>query len=84
MAKSAPNPGRTGTNGVNPGHRREALGGLCAEDPRGPERERERERERDLLGNNVHDGGVQGTRERESFIRTNRHNGGTMFSFLIK
>ena len=23
-------------------------------------RERERERERDLLGNNVHDGGVQG------------------------
>ena len=24
------------------------------------QRERERERERDLLGNNVHDGGVQG------------------------
>ena len=33
-------------------------GGRCS--TRGP-RERERERERDLLGNNVHDGGVQGT-----------------------
>ena len=37
--------------------------------------ERERERERDLLGNNVHDGGVQGA-ERERREGGDRERGG--------